>query len=275
MLVPMSEASTAASAGLRKTAARRDWLRWFVLSNKKLCLALTPRRYQPDRLYRRYDGLVAAQIAHAPGQVILDIGAGKWSSYAAALTSKNRCVFIGLDLDAAELQQNRFLDRCLQADAAIDIPLNPASVDVAISRATLEHVSDNRRFLHNVNRVLRPGGQLMCVFAGRHAPFALLNRLLPARISRLLIDRLMPDRKDHLGFPTHYDDTTYRGFSRLLDAAGFEIERAETHYFSSNYFAFFLPVYLVSLLADALRATLGIKALASYYLFVATKRADR
>ena len=63
-------------------------LRWFVLWNKSLCLALTPRRYQPDRLYRRYEGLVAALVARAEGQVILDIGAGKWSSYGAALGSR-------------------------------------------------------------------------------------------------------------------------------------------------------------------------------------------
>lgn len=251
----------------------RALLRRFVLWNKSLCLALTPRRYQPDRLYRRYDRLVAAVVAQRAGQTILDVGAGKWSSYAAALASKNACTFIGLDLDAAELGQNRFLDRCLLADAASAIPLRDGSVDVVISRATVEHFRDNRRFLADVDRVLRPGGRLLCVFAGRNAPFALLNRLLPAPVSRALIDRLMPDRKEHLGFPAHYDRTTFRGFSRLLGAAGFRIEAAEVHYFSSNYFAFFLPVYALSLLGDALRACLGIKAIASYYLFVATKQA--
>jgi SAM-dependent methyltransferase len=250
-------------------------LRWFVLWNKSLCLALTPRRYQPDRLYRRYDRLVAALVERSAAQTILDIGAGKWSSYADALTSKNRCCFIGLDLDGAELQQNRFLDRCLLADAAQAIPLPPESVDVVISRATIEHISDNGRFLANVGRVLRPGGRLLCVFAGRNAPFALLNRILPARASRWLIDRLMPDRKEHLGFPTYYDRTTFRGFSGLLGDAGFRVEAAEVHYFSSNYFAFFLPVYAVSMLGDTLRALLGVKATASYYLFVAVKGTAR
>ncbi|HUA55131.1 MAG TPA: methyltransferase domain-containing protein [Candidatus Sulfotelmatobacter sp.] len=246
-------------------------LRWFVLRNKALCLALTPRRYQPDRLYRRYDALVAGLVAAARGQTILDVGAGKWSSYADGLTAKNACIFIGLDVDADELELNPFLDRCVLADAASAIPLPPGSVDLAISRATIEHIRDNRQFLANLHRVLKPGGRLICVFAGRNAPFAVLNRLLPPRASRFLIDRLMPDRKDHLGFPTHYDHTTWRGFSRLLAHTGFTIDDVETHYFSSNYFAFFLPVYLISLLGDAVRACLGIKALASYYLFVATK----
>ena len=246
-------------------------LRWFVLRNKALCLALTPRRYQPDRLYRRYDVLIGELVARTRGQLVLDVGAGKWSSYADALTTKNACIFVGLDRDSDELEENAFLDRCVIADAAREIPLPDESVDLAISRATIEHIRDNRQFLANLRRVLRPGGRLVCVFAGRNAPFALLNRFLPTHASRFLIDRLMPDRKDHLGFPTHYDHTTYRGFSRLLGDAGFAIDDVETHYFSSNYFAFFLPIYLVSLLGDALRALLGIKALASYYLFVATK----
>jgi SAM-dependent methyltransferase len=246
-------------------------LRWFVLRNKALCLALTPRRYQPDRLYRRYDALIGTLIAGTRGQLVLDVGAGKWSSYADALASKNACTFVGLDLDQDELEQNGFLDRCVLADASRDIPLPAGSVDLAISRATVEHIPDNRRFLANLHRVLKPGGRLVCVFAGRNAPFAVLNRLLPARASRFLIDRLMPDRKDHLGFPTHYDHTTFRAFSRLLEEVGFAIEDVETHYFSSNYFAFFLPIYLVSFLGDALRALLGVRALASYYLFVATK----
>ena len=248
-------------------------LQSFVLWNKSLCLALTPRRYQPDRLYLRYDRLVASLVERAPGQTVLDIGAGKWSSYADALSSKNGCCFIGLDVDGSELKQNRFIDRGLVADAAAKIPLPPRSVDIAISRATIEHIQDNAKFLANIHDVLRPGGSLLCVFAGRNAPFAILNRILPARVSRMLIDRLMPDNKDHLGFPAHYDRTTFRDFTKLLTDAGFRIEFDEVHYFSSNYFAFFLPAYAISIASDALRALLGIKAIASYYLFVATKGA--
>jgi hypothetical protein len=85
---------------------------------------------------------------------------------------------------------------------------------------------------------------------------------------------LSPDNADHLGFLTHYDRTTFKGFSGLIGAAGLRIDNAEVHYFSSNYFAFFLPVYALSLLTDALRAVLGIKSIASYYLFFATKAAS-
>jgi SAM-dependent methyltransferase len=249
-------------------------LQSFVLWNKSVCLKLTPRYYQPDRLYLRYDRIIAQLVAASPGQTVLDIGAGKWSSYAEGLSSKNGCTFIGLDCDADEMGRNPFLDRRLLADASDTIPLPDASVDLVISRATLEHIRDNAKLLRDVNRVLKPGGQLLCVFAGRNAPFAILNRMLPPRVTRVLLDRLSPDNADHLGFLTHYDRTTFKGFSGLIGAAGLRIDNAEVHYFSSNYFAFFLPVYALSLLTDALRAVLGIKSIASYYLFFATKAAS-
>src|SRR5262249_45379479 len=128
MLVDRLRASPGRSASSPPAAGAGGALRRFVLANKALCLALTPRRYQPDRLYRRYDALVADLIAATPGQVVLDIGAGKWSSYAERLASRNRCRFVGLDPDPGELARNRFLDERLVADAAVEIPLPDASV---------------------------------------------------------------------------------------------------------------------------------------------------
>lgn len=72
-----------------------------------------------------------------------------------------------------------------------------------------------------------------------------------------------------MGFEAHYDRTNYSAFRRLLTETGFKGIDIQPGYFSSAYFRFFVPAYLVSLGFDCIRYALGIKNLASYYLIVA------
>jgi hypothetical protein len=58
----------------------------------------------------------------------------------------------------------------------------------------------------------------------------------------------------------------------MLADNGFDLEHYHPSFFSSSYFAFFVPLYVVSLAFDLLRFILSIKNLSSFHLFVAMKR---
>lgn len=97
------------------------------------------------------------------GKTVLDIASGE--GYGCQLLSQVASTVVGVDNDpeavryASEQYASERL-RFLVGDATA-IPLTSASVDVVTSFETIEHFQDHERFLHEVSRVLRPGGLLV------------------------------------------------------------------------------------------------------------------
>ncbi len=73
------------------------------------------------------------------------------------------------------------------ADAEV-LPLDAASADVATFAFGLRNVDNPRRALHEVHRILRPGGHLVVLEFGRPSSWAL--RVLYDRYSRTIIPRV-------------------------------------------------------------------------------------
>jgi len=93
---------------------------------------------------------------------VLDLGCGdgQVGRYAA---SPARCV-LGIDAVRSQLTAARAVDGPLFAQGAIaDLPVASSSVDAVVCSLVLEHVADLAGALHEVARVLRPGGVLVVV----------------------------------------------------------------------------------------------------------------
>jgi GT2 family glycosyltransferase/glycosyltransferase involved in cell wall biosynthesis/SAM-dependent methyltransferase len=132
-----------------------------------------PRPAQPlaftgERMTSSVDGQIEFEHLHryclardlCEGRDVLDIASGE--GYGSALLAGVARRVVGVEIDAGTVvhaQQNYQRDnlRFLQGDA-LAVPLADASVDVAVSFETLEHVADHRTFIAEIRRVLRPGG---------------------------------------------------------------------------------------------------------------------
>ena len=80
-------------------------------------------------------------------------------------------------------------------------------------------------------------------------------------------------RSGVLGFEAFYDRASFDEFKQSLTTAGFESERKSTaSYFSSGYYRFFVPLFVVALAFDYLLYALGNPRLASYLMFIARKK---
>ena len=241
----------------------------FVRWNISVSDRLSPTIEQETHPYPKFDRVVADFINGHDNLTVVDIGAGRHCDYS------NRVIhrpvrMVGVDISASELALNDFLDERIAADACAPIPALEGKVDILVSKATMEHLPDNEAFLRNARRLLKPGGTMVLLFTNRYAPFALINRLLPARLSTFLLAKLAPVWAGQVGFKTHYDRTNYSAFDRMLKDVGFSNAEFQVGYFSSAYFRFFVPAYLISLGFDRLRHALKIKNLGSYYLVIAT-----
>jgi hypothetical protein len=72
----------------------------------------------------------------------------------------------------------------------------------------MEHVPDVEKMWRNINAVLMPGGIAFSFFPTLYAPPYVLNRMIPEKLSRLVLETILPDRRpdgDNPKFPAHYD----------------------------------------------------------------------
>ena len=104
------------------------------------------------------------------------------------------------------------------------IPFPDASFDVVTLRFVVEHIPRVPEDLHEIVRVLRPGGSLIILTTNSHSPFVLPLRVLPFRLKNLLIRSLLRVR-EHDIFPTYHRFNTYARMKRGVP--DLELERIE------------------------------------------------
>ncbi len=133
--------------------------------------AANPLEFSGERLTAAISGQVEIEHYHrylfarelCRGRDVLDVAAGE--GYGTALLAQVAASAVGVEIDAAVVDAARreFVRpnlRFEQGDARA-IPLPDASVDVAVSFETLEHLAEQDVFVAELRRVLRPGGLLI------------------------------------------------------------------------------------------------------------------
>ena len=243
----------------------------FFSLNRRISRALTPSSIHEANVVGVYRKVGAMLLSHPDVSRVLDVGAGRSWHFPAHYKKWYGIHLIGADIDAAEMASNTSLDEKIVADVVKSIPVEPGSIDLVMVNSGVEHFADNEQFLRNVSAALRPGGFLLAQFPSRYAPFAIVNRLLPQPLSRKLLGVTMGETAKELGFRAFYDRTHYSGFRNMYRQVGFRELYYVPGFFSSSYFEFFLPLFCLSYLFDAIRFATGSRNLASYHLWVLQK----
>lgn len=247
----------------------------FVRANRRAARRIEralghPSGFEHSPMLRRYIDIVADRANAMPSPVIVDLGAGRQCLFASSLDADHATI-IGIDISADAMARNDALDQRLVARAEDKLPLGDESVDMVVSMSALEHIPRLEPTFREIHRVLKPGGWTIHVFPSRNAPFSLLNRLLPHGLTRRLLRALIPGSDGIQGFRAYYDLCTPGEMERLIERTGFTVEETEWTSYQSDYYAFFLPFYLVSLAYDRLVQALRLRPLAATVVIAARK----
>jgi SAM-dependent methyltransferase len=238
----------------------------FIRWNRRLSGSIQRRlryRYVQDEYVR----VLAERLSD--GCNILDIGAGKETAFREHLRPGMKV--IGVDISAAELLHNRSLTATLVCDVSKAIPLANDSADLVVSRSVVEHLPDVAAFVSEGCRVLRPGGWFIHVLPSRFAPFALLNSFLPNSFVKKFLYSVHEEQRGICGFPAVYDHCWPNAMRKLLTKSGFQVEEIRYQYFSSNYYDFFFPAFLLSVAYEWVITKLNLVNLCAAMLIIARK----
>lgn len=251
---------------------RMKLLQRFISLNRKVCDKLEgflPQAH-PD-ITNLYDEVVARYMNAKSDQAIIDIGGGRYTSFAKYKNPKLKAMITAVDKDISEISKNKEVDEIIVADVSQTLPFGENTIDMIVSRYVLEHLDNLEKFIGNSKSVLKEGGYSIHLFAGKFAPFATLNRLLPNKLSRRVLQLFLPPSHDKHGFKTYYN-CDYTKALELFEKYNFQIEKVYVSYYQSRYFGFFVPFFLLSALYELIILLLNLRRLSSYVLIIAKKR---
>jgi SAM-dependent methyltransferase len=212
------------------------------------------------------------RAAMRPGVAVLDVGAGRRPTISLGDRPEGSS-YMGLDVSAEELEASPpgSYDETVAVDVQEVVPALADRFDLIVAWQALEHVADLPRAMHNLHRYARDGGWFVACLSGRHAVFAVANRLMPNRVGRGLVARLMRRPIDTV-FPAHYDHCDDRGLRGAL------VEWDELHVIplwrGADYFDRFPRLRSAYVYYEDWAFRRGLTNLATHYI-VAARKGDR
>jgi SAM-dependent methyltransferase len=173
--------------------------------------------------------------------VLLDAGCGRTARLLSKFVGRARRL-IGIDL-VTFTTQNPAIE-LLQADLG-STGLPTESVDLIMSRSTMEHIADPLAVYTEMHRVLKPNGHAVLLTANLWDYATLVARLVPNRFHPWIVSRT-EGRAERDVFPTRFRTNTRRVVERFARRTGFEVLSFNYLGQYPNYFLFNGPLFLLA-----------------------------
>ena len=116
-----------------------------------------------EALFREHEERYVFAAQYVSGKDVLDVACGTGVGTSFLREAGARMVWgLDIDTDAIAFAKSRYKACEFVRGEATNLCLSDNSVDVVASFETLEHLKDQRKFMLECRRVLRPGGLLIC-----------------------------------------------------------------------------------------------------------------
>ena len=183
------------------------------------------------------------------------------------VSKSDKYTYIGLDVEEREtcyVVYDQFIVDSIENEL-------DQKFDLIISKTLLEHVENNKASYRAMYLGLNEGGEMIHYFPGKNHPFSVLTRIVGNKVQRFLIKRLRPHAEAVTGYKAYYDLCSYTPLKNYLDSLGFKSTYIKPYWGAADYFAFFLPAYIVVSLFNRICEKLNLVYFASGLIATAKK----
>ncbi len=241
-------------------------LKSFVSWNRKACDALArryPAVFDAPSYKAELEQRIAADIVRLHPTSILEVG----GIDRPLLARQPAFDYIGLDIEE-QPDCYQIYDRFIVQ--SIESPVD-AQADMVISITLLEHVPNNDAAVGSMFAALRPGGSTHHYVPSKWHPYSIALRLVGPVMQKRLIRLLRPGAIAVTGYPAFFDHCSPSAMSALFRRHGFADIDVKAFYRANDYFAFFIPAYIVVTLFENLASVIDWRLLASGFVISARK----
>ena len=199
-----------------------------------------------------------------PGQIIEAGGIDR-----PLLCKSDQYVYVGIDIavcDGCYEIYDQFLVQSIESPLDIQGGL-------IISTTLLEHVPDNDAAVRSIARALEPGGVTHHYVPSKWHPYSIALRIVGPAMQKKLIPLLRPGAEVVTGYPAYFDHCSAPAMRKLFAKNGLINVEATAYYRANDYFAAFVPAYLIVTCFENLCRILGIELCASGFVVSGMKPA--
>lgn len=143
--------------------------------------------------------------------------------------------------------------------------------DFIFSKYLLEHVDNNKKTFENIINNLNPSGKSVHIFPLGFHPYSVLTRLVSNSLQRKLIKLLRPHSESVGGYPVFFNlcnSSELEQFWGKVKNVQYEIKY---FYGAEDYFSFFYPFFLFTILYNRVCYFFNLKILASNAVLTISK----
>ena len=219
----------------------KKMIRKFVGVNRRICRYLEARfpKYFLGNAHYHNDlcGLIDDYIENSNPKTILEVG----GIDRPLISKSDKYVFVGLDIEERPTcyeVYDKFLVQSIEETVDEEF-------DLVISTTLLEHVPNNTKSMRSIYNALSKGGMTFHYVPSKNHFYSIALRIVGPRWQNILISYLRPAAADVTGYPAFFDKCSPSEMKSLLNSTGFSDVKITTYYKATDYFAFFVPAYLV------------------------------
>jgi hypothetical protein len=149
--------------------------------------------------------------------------------------------YIGIDVDNNVRHENIYHKYYCESVELFNPEIN---ADLILSKYLLEHVSDNEKTFHNVEKWLNFGGSALHIMPLGFHPFSLCNKIIGNKYAKKLIPLLRPGSESVTGYKAYYNMCDSHSLNRLMKKSMYNY-KVKYFFGADDYFSFFFPLAVV------------------------------
>lgn len=242
-------------------------IRWFVSLNRKVCQGMQsrfPNFFDDPSCIGAMTDNIRDVLERDHPKVILEVGGVDRP----LLPRSNEYTFCGVDID------NR--PECIElydqfVVQSVEDPM-PIKADMILSVTLLEHVPNNAKAARSMFLSLNPGGTTHHYVPCKWHPYAICLRIVGPKAQRRLIKVLRPAAVEVSGYPAFFNYCTPLAMKHLFEKSGFVDVKVQPFYRATDYFAFFIPAFLVVAAFENFCRWLRLSTFSSGFVISARKK---